>query len=106
MKHLAPGEVRPTLSIVGYPDEVAEAMAFVFSNTCIREKAMSAQALTFLRSVTLEGDAHEPSWMMSGIAAPSGSNILVCTQELRPRNALQLRGGLLQCSNVRWHGVW
>ncbi|KAH9988229.1 hypothetical protein BJV77DRAFT_1067128 [Russula vinacea] len=36
-------EVQPTLSIVGYPDEVAEAMAFVFSNTCIRKKAMSSR---------------------------------------------------------------
>ena len=45
-------EVQPTLSIVGYPDEVAEAMAFVFSNTCIRKKAMSSR-----RPVSIERQA-------------------------------------------------
>jgi len=87
-KHLAPGKVRPALSLVGYPDEVAEAIAFVFSDTMICDDAASAQAVTFsrevgVRSVTLEGDVYEPSGTMSGGAAPSGSGILARAQELR-----------------------
>jgi structural maintenance of chromosome 2 len=86
--HLAPGKVRPALSLVGYPDEVAEAMAFVFSDTLICDDAASAQAVTFarnvsVRSVTLDGDVYEPSGTMSGGAAPSGSGVLVRAQELR-----------------------
>jgi chromosome segregation ATPase len=85
--HLAPGKVRPALTLVGYPDEVAEAIAFVFSDTLICDDAASMQAVTFsrevvVRSVTLEGDVYELSRMMSSGAAPSGSGILVRVQEL------------------------
>jgi len=31
--HLSPGKVQPALSLVGYPDEVAEAIVFVFNDT-------------------------------------------------------------------------
>jgi structural maintenance of chromosome 2 len=87
-KHLAPGKVRPALSLVGYPEEVAEAIAFVFSDTLICDDAASAQAVTFarqvgVRSVTLDGDVYDPSGTMSGGAAPSGSGVLVRAQELR-----------------------
>jgi len=80
--------VRPALSLVGYPDEVAEAIAFVFSDTLICDDAASAQAVTFarevgVRSVTLDGDVYDPSGTMSGGAAPSGSGVLVRAQELR-----------------------
>ena len=80
--HLAPGKVRPALTLVGYPDEVAEAITFVFNDTLICDDAASAQAVTFarevgVRSVTLDGDVYEPSGTMPGGAAPSGSGILV-----------------------------
>ncbi|KAI0264934.1 condensin complex subunit SMC2 [Gloeopeniophorella convolvens] len=86
--HLAPGRVRPALTLVGYPAEVAEAVAFVFGDTLVCDDAASAQAVTFargvgLRSVTLDGDVYEPSGTMSGGAAPSGSGVLVRAQELR-----------------------
>ncbi|KAI0296748.1 condensin complex subunit SMC2 [Multifurca ochricompacta] len=86
--HLAPGKVRPALSLVGYAEEVAEAIAFVFNDTLICDDAASAQAVTFardvgVRSVTLDGDVYEPSGTMSGGAAPSGSGILIRAQELR-----------------------
>jgi structural maintenance of chromosome 2 len=86
--HLAPGKVRPALTLVGYPNEVAEAIAFVFNDTIICDDAASAQAVTFsrqvgVRSVTLDGDVYEPSGTMSGGAAPSGSGILARAQELR-----------------------
>jgi structural maintenance of chromosome 2 len=87
-RHLAPGKVRPALTLVSYPDEVAEAIAFVFNDTLICDDAASAQAVTFarnvgVRSVTLDGDVYEPSGTMSGGAAPSGSGVLVRAQELR-----------------------
>ena len=64
--------MRPALSLVGYPDEVAEAIAFVFSDTLICDDAASAQAVTFarevgVRSVTLDGDVHEPGGTTSGV---------------------------------------
>ncbi len=64
--------MRPALLLVGYPDEVAEAIAFVFNNTLICDDAASAQAVTLarsvgVRSVTLDGDVYEPSGMMSGV---------------------------------------
>ncbi|KAI9439026.1 condensin complex subunit SMC2 [Lactarius indigo] len=99
--HLAPGKVRPALSLVGYPEEVAEAIAFVFNDTLICDDAQSAQAVTFarnvgVRSVTLEGDVYEPSGTMSGGAAPSGSGVLVRAQELRgaEERVAQARGTL------------
>ena len=93
--------MRPALSLVGYPDEVAEAIAFVFNDTLICDDPQSAQAVTFarnvgVRSVTLEGDVYEPSGTMSGGAAPSGSGVLVRAQELRAaeERVAQARGTL------------
>ena len=79
--------MRPALSLVGYPDEVAEAIAFVFSDTLICDDAASVQAVTFarevgVRSVTLDGDMYEPGGTMSSGAAPSGSGVLMRAQEL------------------------
>ena len=80
--------MRPAPLLVGYPDEVAEAIAFVFNDMLICNDVASAQAGTFarnvgVRSVTLDGDVYEPSGTMSGGAAPSGSDVLVRAQELR-----------------------
>ncbi|KAI0067407.1 condensin complex subunit SMC2 [Artomyces pyxidatus] len=85
---LAPGKVRPALSLVGYPDEIANAMAFVFSDTLICDDAASAKLVTFsrevgVRSVTLDGDVYDPSGTLSGGSAPTGSGILVRAQEVQ-----------------------
>ncbi|KAF7981509.1 hypothetical protein HWV62_33069 [Athelia sp. TMB] len=85
---LAPGKVRLALSLVGYPNEVANAMAFVFGDTLICDDAESAKLVTFspqvggVRSVTLDGDVYDPSGTLSGGSAPSGSGTLVKVQEL------------------------
>ena len=50
MKHLAPGKVRPALSLVVYSNDVAEAIAFMFNDTLICDDAASAQAVTFARN--------------------------------------------------------
>jgi len=76
------------LSLVGYPEDVANAMAFVFGDTLICDDAESAKLVTFspqvggVRSVTLEGDVYDPSGTLSGGSAPSGSGTLVKVQEL------------------------
>jgi structural maintenance of chromosome 2 len=62
-------------------------MAFVFSDTLICDDAESAKLVTFsrevgVRSVTLDGDVYDPSGMLSGGSAPSGSGVLVKVQEL------------------------
>jgi len=64
--------VRPALSLVSYPDEVAEAITFLFNDMLICDDAASAQAVTLarsvgVRSVTLDGDVYEPSRTMSGV---------------------------------------
>ncbi|KZT03117.1 condensin complex subunit SMC2 [Laetiporus sulphureus 93-53] len=82
---LAPGKVRLALSLVGYSQEVANAMAFVFGNTMVCDDAESAKLVTFtshVRSVTLDGDVYDPSGMLSGGSAPSGSGVLIKMQEL------------------------
>ena len=71
-RHLAPGKVRPALSLVSYPDEVAEAITFLFNDMLICDDAASAQAVTLarsvgVRSVTLDRDVYEPSRTMSGV---------------------------------------
>ncbi|KAG2043992.1 condensin complex subunit SMC2 [Suillus americanus] len=82
---LAPGKANLALSLIGYPEEVARAMAFVFGDTIVCEDAEAANAVTFgakVRSVTLNGDMYDPSGTLSGGAAPSGSGTLLRVQEL------------------------
>ncbi|KAH8105378.1 condensin complex subunit SMC2 [Cristinia sonorae] len=99
---LAPGKVNLALSLVGYPNEVSNAMAYVFGDTLICDDAESAKLVTFspqvggVKSVTLEGDVYDPSGTLSGGSAPSGSGVLVRVQELleAERNLGEARGRL------------
>ncbi len=75
------------LLLVGYPDEVAKVIAFVFSNMLICDDAASTQAVIFackvsMCSITLDSDVYELSGTMLGGAALSGSGVLVHAQEL------------------------
>ncbi|RPD56886.1 condensin complex subunit SMC2 [Lentinus tigrinus ALCF2SS1-7] len=81
------GKARPALSLVGYADEVANAMGFVFGGTFICDDADTAKLVTFSReigckSVTLDGDVYDPSGTLSGGSAPSSSGTLIKVQEL------------------------
>ncbi|KAL5522254.1 SMC2 [Sanghuangporus sanghuang] len=88
-QRLAPGKVRLALTLVGYPEEVANAMAYVFGDTLVCDDAASAKLVTFskevggVRSVTLDGDVYDPSGTLSGGSAPNSSGILVKVQELQ-----------------------
>ncbi|GBE85556.1 Structural maintenance of chromosomes protein [Sparassis crispa] len=84
---LAPGKARLALSLVVYPEEVANAMAYVFGNTLICDDPESAKLVTFspqvgVKSVTLDGDVYDPSGTLSGGSAPSGNGVLIRVQEL------------------------
>lgn len=86
-QRLVGAKARPALSLVGYPHEVANAMAFVFGETLICDDAESAKAVTFardigVRSVTLQGDVYDPSGTLSGGAAPHSNEALIRVQEL------------------------
>ncbi|KAF9220656.1 condensin complex subunit SMC2 [Gyrodon lividus] len=85
VEQLAPGKANVALSLIGYPDEVARAMAYVFGDTIICADAESANTVTFgakVRSVTFNGDVYDPSGTLSGGAPPSGSGMLLRVQEL------------------------
>ncbi|KAI1409682.1 RecF/RecN/SMC N terminal domain-containing protein [Hypoxylon sp. FL1857] len=92
---IAPGKVDLALSLVGYDDEVSAAMEYVFGNTLICQDAETAKRVTFdpnvrMRSITLEGDAYDPSGTLSGGSAPNSSGVLVTLQKLNEINR-QLR---------------
>ena len=89
---IAPGKAHLALSLVGYANEVSEAMAYVFGDTMICDDAESAKAVTFnkavmLKSVTAQGDVYDPSGLLSGGSAPSGSGTLLKVQQLNKAEA-------------------
>ena len=84
---LAPGKVDIALSMIGYDDEVSEAMDYVFGTTLICQDAETAKRVTFdpavrMKSVTLEGDVYDPSGTLSGGSSPNTSGVLVILQQL------------------------
>lgn len=101
VQKLAPGKTNLALSLVGYPEEVSAAMAYVFGDTLICADSEAAKAATFnrlvgVKSVTLDGDVYDPSGMLSGGSAPSGSGVLLKVQELR-----DIEGKLENAKNVQ-----
>ncbi|KAM0261651.1 hypothetical protein ACHAQJ_002102 [Trichoderma viride] len=86
-QNIAPGKVDLALSLVGYDEEVASAMEYVFGNTLICADAETAKKVTFdpnvrMRSITLEGDSYDPSGTLSGGSSPNSSGVLVTLQKL------------------------
>ncbi|KAL2153227.1 hypothetical protein VTH82DRAFT_4382 [Thermothelomyces myriococcoides] len=86
-QRIAPGKVDLALSLVGYDEEVSAAMEYVFGNTLVCADAETAKRVTFdpnvrMRSITLEGDAYDPSGTLSGGSAPTSSGVLVTLQKL------------------------
>lgn len=84
---IAPGKVDLALSLIGYDDEVAAAMDFVFGTTLICQDAETAKKVTFdpsvrLKSVTLDGDVYDPSGTLSGGSSPNTSGVLLTLQKL------------------------
>lgn len=83
----APGKVHLALSLVGYEDEVYQAMEWIFGSTFICDDAQTAKIITFnknirAKSVTLDGDVYDPHGTLSGGSKPQSSGILIKVQEL------------------------
>ena len=73
ISQLAADKAHPALSLIGYPHEVACAMAYVFGDTIVCADAQMANVVTFgakVCSVTLTGDQYDPSGTLSSGAAP------------------------------------
>ncbi|MCJ1356867.1 MAG: Structural maintenance of chromosomes protein 2 [Icmadophila ericetorum] len=84
---IAPGKVNLALSLVGYEEEVAAAMEYVFGSILVCDDAETAKRVTFdpavrMKCVTLEGDIYDPSGTLSGGSSPSSSGVLVTLQKL------------------------
>ena len=84
---IAPGKADLALSLIGYDDEVAVAMKYVFGSTLICEDAATAKLVTFdpavrMKSVTLQGDSYDPAGVLSGGSAAQSSGVLVTLQKL------------------------
>lgn len=81
------------LTLVGYDQEVANAIEHVFGRTLICPDMDSAKRVTFdrrvrTRSVTLEGDTYDPSGTASGgSSSRQGSSVLVMIGELNDAEA-------------------
>lgn len=88
---IAPGKVNLALSLVGYEDEVYQAMEWIFGSTLICDDAKTAKDVTFnkqvrVKSVTLDGDVYDPFGTLSGGSKPNSAGILVKVQELNQVN--------------------
>jgi structural maintenance of chromosome 2 len=86
-ENIAPGKVSLALSLVGFEDEVYEAMEWIFGSTFICEDAKTAKDVTFnkhirTKSVTLDGDVYDPHGTLSGGSKPNSAGILIKVQEL------------------------
>ncbi|KAF9881810.1 putative RecF/RecN/SMC N terminal domain-containing protein [Colletotrichum karsti] len=106
-QRIAPGKVNLALSLVGYDHEVSAAMEYVFGNTLICADADTAKKVTFdpnvrMRSITLEGDAYDPSGTLSGGSSPNSSGVLVTLQKLNDitRQLKEAEGSLQQLQHT------
>jgi structural maintenance of chromosome 2 len=76
------------LLLIGYDEEVASAMEFVFGNTLICTDASTAERVTFdknvrTKSVTLEGDVYDPFGTLQGGSKSQFAGILMRLQTLK-----------------------
>ncbi|ORZ21122.1 hypothetical protein BCR42DRAFT_187615 [Absidia repens] len=86
-KKLGPGKVDLALTLIGYDDQVQQAMEWIFGNTLICQDAATAKRVTFdnkvrMKSVTLDGDVYDPFGTLSGGSRPNSSGVLVKIQQL------------------------
>ncbi|GJW42205.1 structural maintenance of chromosomes protein 2-1 [Tanacetum coccineum] len=75
------GNAEVALSLVGYADEVKNAMEFVFGETFVCKTNAAAEKVAFdrrvnTRSVTLEGDLFQPGGLMTGGSIRGGGDQL------------------------------
>ncbi|KAI8920694.1 SMCs flexible hinge [Entophlyctis helioformis] len=91
-KRLAPGSVDLALSLVGYPQELAVVMDYVFGSTLLCKDPATAKLVAFdngvrMRSVTLDGDLYEPNGQLTGGSRSSSAGALLEMQHLKALRA-------------------
>ncbi|KAI0222203.1 Structural maintenance of chromosomes protein 2 [Massospora cicadina] len=95
---ISPGNVNIALRLVGYDDELAEAMAFVFGGTFVcNDQDLAKEVSTerrIGRSVTLEGDIYETSGTLQGGFKPESSNVIRKFAQLQ-----HLKAGIRACED-------
>ncbi|KAF8664917.1 hypothetical protein HU200_054234 [Digitaria exilis] len=84
---VGPDNVTLALELVGYGDEVKNAVAFVFGSTFVCRNTDAAKEVAFNRevgstSVTLEGDTYQPSGLLTGGSKGGRGNLLRKLDEL------------------------
>ena len=75
-------DVTTAINLIGYPEEVEAAMAYIFGSTLICEDAKTAEKVTFhdkirLKSVTKDGDVYDPAGTLSGGSRAETQSILL-----------------------------
>ncbi|MQL94958.1 hypothetical protein Taro_027621 [Colocasia esculenta] len=75
------GNAMLALSLVGYDEEIKNAMAFVFGSTFVCRSTDAAKEVAFSKeictsSVTLEGDIFQPSGLLTGGSRKGGGELL------------------------------
>ncbi|PIA59901.1 hypothetical protein AQUCO_00400638v1 [Aquilegia coerulea] len=75
------GNAELALSLVGYDEDVQEAMKFVFGSTFVCRSIDAAKEVAFSKevrtpSVTLEGDIFQPSGLLTGGSRKGGGELL------------------------------
>ncbi|KAK3249583.1 Structural maintenance of chromosomes protein 2 [Cymbomonas tetramitiformis] len=88
---ISDGSARLALSLVGYADELATAMGYVFGKAFVCRDAKSAEKVAFHKEilrqcVTLEGDKFDPSGTLTG-GSRSKSSVLTSLHELEAAEA-------------------
>ncbi|KAL6613984.1 hypothetical protein ACP70R_036254 [Stipagrostis hirtigluma subsp. patula] len=84
--------VRLALELVGYHDEVKDAMAFVFGSTFVCSNNEAAKEVTFNRqvgctSVTIAGEKYQPSGLLTGGSQSGKGDLLRKLDELAKAEA-------------------
>lgn len=79
--------VNLAITLVGYDNEIRNAMEYVFGTTLVCDCLETAKKVTFdknvrAKSVTLEGDAFSPQGTLQGGSAPNKTSLLLSLQEL------------------------
>lgn len=111
VKNISRGKANLALQLIGYPEEVAKAMSYVFGSTLICDDADTAKTVAFhpqikLKSVTVQGDVYNPSGTLEGGSAPNSNQILIRLQELQGlETELAARQTELQAIEKRWQGL-
>lgn len=105
------GDARSALSLVGYEEDVANAIKYVFGGAFVASTSAHAKAVAFdrnvqMRCVTLEGDLFDPSGTLTGGSRAAGASVLATMHALsEAEGELQRLKGELASLDERWRAT-